>query len=156
MVDILKETLAYPLKNVEMDSVLPSPKDLMRKVLIKGKRATDAVEEDDDDDDDDDDEDEDKGLQSKRNEIKVSMKKTAQVVDLKKPKSGHSAPSKTHPDLSVITYLGTGKVKSFAADLSRAVPCDMMCSYSEGTTGKYMKDDVKVAGWVEHNKTHLR
>eukprot|EP01034_Spumella_vulgaris_P023871 gene23871-30147_t len=84
----------------------------MRKVLIKGKRATDAIEEDDDeeDDDDDDEEEDDKGRQSRqKKDAKVPPKKSGQPLDGKKSKNGHSAPSKTHPDLSAITYLGTGK-----------------------------------------------
>lgn len=169
MVDVLKETLALPMKNIEPGTtLLPSPKDLMRRVLIKGKRASDVAEDDEDeeeDDEDDEDEDEEEDLENadqdssakKARRDSKNVSKTA-VLEGKKSKSGTGAapPSKTHPDLSAITYLGTGKVKSFAAHLSNAVPCDMMCSYSEGTTGKYMKDANRVTGWIEHNKSHLR
>lgn len=70
-----------------------------------------------------------------------------------KKKKAHS---KTHPDLSAITYLGTGKVKAFTPEISASIPADMMASYGEGKTFKLAKNPDKVEGWIEHNKAHLR
>jgi hypothetical protein len=63
---------------------------------------------------------------------------------------------KTHPDLSAITYLGTGKVKAFTPEVSGSIPADMMASYAEGKTYKFAKNPDKVEGWIAHNKNHLR
>ena len=58
--------------------------------------------------------------------------------------------------MSDIIYLGTGKVKVFD-DKTRALPCDMMCSYSEITTLKHLtnKDQSVMQNWGKHNRTHL-
>ncbi len=155
MCDVFKDSLAMPLKSSDTPSVLPSPKNLQKRVLIKGKRASDLVEEDDDEDEDDDDDDETAESDSRKSKNEPFPKRAAAGAEAAAPKKAKTS-SKIHPDLSAITYLGTGKVKSFSAEVSRAVPCDMMCSYSEGTTTKYMRDEAKVAGWIEHNKSHLR
>eukprot|EP01032_Pedospumella_encystans_P021097 gene21097-23939_t len=148
MIDIFKDKLAMPLRNTDGSFVttLPSPMELKHKVLIKGKRlATHGAEaEDADDPEDDDEEAEDPSLKGSTKEG---------IKDAPKKKKGSS--NKTHPDLSNITYLGTGKVKSFSAAVSNSIPADMMASYAEVKTIKTIKLPDKVAGWIDHNKNHL-
>lgn len=152
MVETLKETLMLPIKNC---TTLPSPKELMHKVLIKGKRLSEQqVEEDDAGDDDDEDERDENG--ERPSEV------AADAANLKRTPSGSAKsskkkekPQKTHPELSAITFLGTGKMKSFAPEHSNAVPADMMASYSEMKTNKNLKNPDIVNNWIEHNRVHL-
>ena len=171
MVEILKDTLALPIRSDNPNFLLPSPEELRHKVLIKGKRIAEAAVDDDDEDDDDEDEVDDdgagagssgKGFPANR---KPTLDGSAPAAaggdtgggDGGKKKKKKSAPKvKTHPDLSAITYLGTGKVKKFTKEVSDSIPADMMCSYSEGTTSKNLRSPEKVDGWIEHNKYHLR
>lgn len=143
MIEGLKETLALPMKSGERD-VLPSPTELMRKVLIKGKRGDIVVEDDEEEDEEFDEEEEIK-------KYKFAADKGTQQSAQSKKKA-----IKTHPDLAAITYLGTGKVKSFKPDVSKAIPCDMMCSYSEVKVNKHVKNSKTVCEWIDHNKAHLR
>jgi hypothetical protein len=166
-----------------LTDTLPSLEALKGKVLIKGKRLSSAVmaslqsdenkdqtdgdddsDSDSDDDDDDDDDDLGKGASSKKLQDsegkkpagssgdKESSRKAAQ--DLKEKRK--QIKIKTHPDLSSLTYLGTCHYKSFAPEHSQSIPPDMMTSYSESKTKKLLKDPATAAGWIEHNKNHLR
>lgn len=146
MVDTFKDMLALPMKNIR---TLPSPKELMRKILIKGKRLSETNEDEDVEDADEDEEREDAGTE-----------RASEIGDGAEGRASTSARSskkkeKTHPDLSAITFLGTGKMKSFAPHISNAVPADMMASYSEMKVNKYLKKDDVVSAWIEHNKVHL-
>lgn len=154
MVDELKDRLALPIKN-SSGKQLPSPKELMKKVLIKGKRLSNANEdqEEDDKDDEEDDENEAGDLKSIVSSSDVNSKNE---MDNKSLKKAQDLAKKVHPDLSAITYLGTGKVKSFANEISSKIPCDMMASYSEGKVTKFLKSSEKTNGWIEHNQNHLR
>jgi phosphatidylinositol phospholipase C, delta len=146
MVETFKEKLAMPIKSADGKvPVLPSPIELKYKILIKGKRVADATADEEEEEDDEDDEG---GTTPK---VRTEEEKAAAAAKKKK-----KSVSKTHPDLSNITYLGTGKVKAFTAEVSNAIPADMMASYSEPKTLKTMKNPDKVEGWIEHNKTHLR
>ncbi|KAJ1426888.1 PLC-like phosphodiesterase [Ochromonadaceae sp. CCMP2298] len=135
MIELFKEKLAIPLKKADGSRVemLPSPVDLKFKILIKGKRAAEVGLEEDSDDDEDEEEE--------------------GAGDKKKKKKDQEAT--THPDLSAITYLGTGKVKTFTPDPDKLIAADMMASYGETKTMKSMKNPDKAAGWIEHNKSHL-
>jgi hypothetical protein len=61
---------------------------------------------------------------------------------------------KVHPDLVAMTYLGTGKMVGFSAELSAAIPGDMMASYNENRAIKFVK--TKREAWIAHNREHLR
>jgi phosphatidylinositol phospholipase C delta len=148
MTDILKEKLAPP---IAQGKELPSLNELKHKILIKGKRleASKTIEEPDVDDDDEDEEE----------ELADSKKQqSGKAVDAKKEKDKKSSASskKVHPDLSAITYLGTGKVKNFLPETSAAIPCDMMASYGELKVPKLMKTSDATNSWIMHNKRHLR
>eukprot|EP01038_Epipyxis_sp_PR26KG_P009243 gene9243-12457_t len=150
MIDIFKESLQLPLKDFSTGN-LPSPYDLRKKILIKGKRiAAVEVEEDDDDADDPEDEEEieDTTTTTATTSKKMVKEESKGTVEKKKKE-------KTAAELSAITYLGTGKVKSFDANVSGAIPPDMMASYSETKTIKTLKNSEKVEGWISHNKKHL-
>jgi hypothetical protein len=161
MMDVLKDKLAMPLKNADGSPVtaLPSPMELKYKVLIKGKRlsAKDSADEEAEEDEEDEDEEDGAPASSKKSPKVVSegIKSPTEAEKDKASKKKKSNP-KTHPDLSAITYLGTGKVKAFTPDVSGAIPADMMASYAEGKTYKLAKNPDKVEGWIEHNKKHLR
>ena len=138
-----------------LGDTLPSLDQLKGKVLVKGKRckapanaaAVDVTTgEDDDDDEGDDDDDIAEGELKEADSAVVQAQKTM----AKKYKE------KTHPDLSAITYLGTCHVKNFSPEESAKIPPDMMTSYAEGKTLKYLKKEEIVRGWIEHNKIHLR
>ncbi len=142
MIDIFQDKLATPMKNA-INRLLPSPLELRHKILTKGKRLEEQqMEEEEKDDDDEDDEDE-----------TPSTPNVPEAPSKKPPKKVHL---KVHRDLSAITYLGTGKVKAFTAEVSGNIPCDMMASYSEGAVAKNLKSQEKTAGWINHNKSHLR
>lgn len=157
MAKIMSETFGDKLaRPVPHGSELPSLTELQGKILIKGKRleASKVVEEAEAEDDDDDDDDE-----TAPNDLKKQSSTTsAKPVDAKKEKEKKSSASskKVHPDLSAITYLGTGKVKNFLPETSSAIPCDMMASYGELKVAKLMKTTDATNAWIMHNKRHLR
>lgn len=148
MAEIMKigfgDTLLMPGDLMGSGNHLPTLEQLKYKVLIKGKRlkvGEDLLDDDsgdddsgDDSDDDDDDDDMAKG--------KVPKKKTPAL--------------KVHPSLSAIVFLGTCHISSFAQTVSDAIAPDMMTSYGETKTIKYLKDDAVREGWIYHNRTHLR
>lgn len=133
-------------------------------MLIKGKRIS-AKEAEDEEEEEEEDEDGDDTTPNASAKPKHSEKEKSHSEkpgesekdggdgkSSKKKKANH----KTHPDLSNITYLGTGKVKAFTPEVSSSIPADMMASYGEGKTYKLAKNPDKVEGWIEHNKAHLR
>jgi phosphatidylinositol phospholipase C delta len=141
-VDIMKATFKDKLQprmtNADAPgATLPSPEELKFKILIKGKRE-DGKDDDDDDDDD----------------VDADVAKATAAAEALSKKSDKAKKAKVYPEMSAITYLGTGKVKKFDAT-TLALPCDMMCSYSETTTLKNLEKEDKVEGWVKHNRTHL-
>lgn len=145
MKSVLGPMLAYPMTPSNQRSgfrQLPSPAELERKVLVKGKRIGDAPVEDEEDDDEEDD-------GSSKNS------KKGRLTSVKSGKS-HGHGEKVHPELSEITYLSTGKVHDFDPTGNLTIPCDNMCSFSEGTTLKTLKKASKVNGWILHNANHLR
>lgn len=150
MVETFKDSLALPMRNSN-GKHLPSPNELRHKILIKGKRlpATNVNEEIlvDEEDEEEDEEENDSTTPSHKQE-KPSSKKGGKA-------GKHKAP-KVHPDLSAITYLGTGKVKAFTKVISDALPCDMMASYGETKVHKNMKSVEITNGWIYHNQNHLR
>jgi phosphatidylinositol phospholipase C, delta len=148
---------------------------VMASLQSESKDQTDGLDDDDDDDsdsdDDDDDDDDDPATGAKRSSSKKMQDTDAKLAEAasnssKKESSRKAAQDlkekrkqikiKTHPDLSALTYLGTCHYKSFAPEHSQSIPPDMMTSYSESKTKKLLKDPATAAGWIEHNKNHLR
>jgi len=131
--NILKRTfgdkLALPIR-ADPGVKLPSPESLKCKFLIKGKRV-------------------DGDLDIKHDESVEGAELDESLI-----KHAESLSRDTHPDLSNITFLSTGKVKKFD-ETSLKLPCDVMCSYSEDTTMKNLKKPETVTSWIEHNKGHI-
>lgn len=153
MIDVFKDSLALPMKSADPNFQLPSPHELQRKILIKGKRE-DAREEEEEEGEYEDEEVEADDVYEEDPRASLSKgKSVALVVETKKKKA---KASKVHPDLSAITFLGTDKVKEFSPQVSASIPADMMCSYSENVTNKNMRKAEKVQGWIMHNQKHLR
>ena len=144
LIKILDTQLLLPGTGI-LNGLLPSPAFLQNKVLVKGKRlkANGRPGQHEPEDEGEDDEDEDE------------VDSTSKHVNNKNKKHKEKAP-KIAQELSDITYLGTGHVKEFGKDKSNEVPCDMMCSYSEGTTIKHCKSPEVVKNWIYHNRDHLR
>lgn len=158
MIDTFKDTLALPMRNASRS--LPSPKELMRKILIKGKRSKGGLSNEDEDEDigEDPDEDEDEEKDELDGESERHVASEAEGGGIRRSKASKKktvSGEKTHPELSAITYLGTGKLKSFAPEVSALVPPDMMASYGEVKVNKFSKHPEKIAQWIEHNKYHL-
>jgi hypothetical protein len=155
MTEIFKDNLALPLRNAN-GRPLPSPNELRDKILIKGKRlppqsqAINAEAEEEEEEEEEEDEGE-----STREPERQKSKKVQSAAATASTKAKKKAP-KVHPDLSAITYLGTGKVKQFTPDVSNATPSDMMASYGETKVIKNMKSPEIVNGWIYHNLNHLR
>lgn len=157
MADVIKQvfgdSLAMPVTHPS--GFLPSPEDLKFKIIIKGKRLSakdlqaihdaslnpnnnndsDGDESDDDPDDDAD----DKMDPATKEELKAIKAKTDAIK------------VKTHPKLSEITYLGTCKSKNF----DPTIPPDMMTSYAEPKTLKYLRDPDMARRWLEYNQVHM-
>ena len=150
MVDLFKDKLAMPMPIPAGGIVaqLPSPMELKYKILIKGKRLADHAHEEEEEEEEEEEDDEGKG----KNDKDAAAAAAGEKSSSKKKKNKN----KTHPDLSNITYLGTGKVKGFTEEIRNSTPADNMASYSEPTTFKNLKNPDKVEGWIEHNKEHLR
>ena len=146
--------------------VLPSPEELRNKIIIKGKRKNflfsgesesmladasfDAGEDGDDDDNDDI-----PNLKTAASNftVETSVSSIATSNQGKKTK----VKQVTHPDLAAITYLGASHApKSFSAELSNSIPCDMMSSYSETKTQKHLAKPKIVEEWINHNRNHMR
>ena len=87
-----------------------------------------------------------------RSNSSASVASASGKDEKKKKKKKHH--ENTHPRLSALTYLGTCKHKSF--DNSPTIACDMMSSYSEGNTVKFLKKPAMVEGWLAHNVHHVR
>lgn len=130
---ILGARLVMPRKNLTSSDTIPSPHELRGKFLVKGKRLGGELDIADEDDGHD----------------------FAEAA-------GHPGPKKTLttgyasdilPEMSQLTYLGTGKVKKFDEE-SLLLPCDMMCSYSENAVFKNLTSKYQEA-WIQHNKNHL-
>lgn len=149
MVETFKDSLALPMKNAN-GKQMPSPNELRHKILIKGKRLpANNVNQEEEEDDEEEEEDADGNSPTSSKLDRQSSKKMSSKEKKKK------AP-KVHPDLSAITFLGTGKVKAFTKDISDSVPCDMMASYGETKVIKNLKSSEITNGWIYHNQNHLR
>lgn len=149
MIETFKDNLAYPMRDTD-GKPMPSPNELKHKILIKGKRLSPTQQQELQEDEEDEDEEDDEEGESTavRGIEKQSSKKITKSAKKKGPK--------VHPDLSAITFLGTGKVKQFTPAVSNGIPCDMMASYGETKVLKNMKSTEIVNGWIYHNLNHLR
>lgn len=126
--------------------VLPSPKDLMNKILLKGKRikSQQGLHHEEDEEEDADDLD-----PADAADAAADPKKS------KKKAKGEEKESDTVQELSDITFLATGKVKEYTPACSNSIPVDYMSSVSEPKTFKNLKKTDVVEGWVNHNRKHL-
>jgi phosphatidylinositol phospholipase C delta len=143
------DSLLMPGELMGSGTNLPTLDQLKYKVLIKGKRLKvgegiydDADDESGDDDSGDDDNDDDDDTPAAKSGKSSSKKKSPAL--------------KVHPSLSAIVFLGTCHCTSFAKGASDAIPPDMMTSYGESKTIKYIKNESIRQGWIYHNRTHLR
>jgi len=145
MANIMKSTFGAKLAmpSSENEQKLPSPESLKGKVLLKAKRSVAEILEAQQDDDEDDSE-----------SAKITPKKsdkTEQKNSAKKPKD-HA--KELHPSLQAITFLSGGKVKKFdkaSFDLS----ADRICSFSENSINKYLKNPETTSNMIIYNKRHL-
>jgi hypothetical protein len=148
MADILRHILGdmiqLPSTGI-VDGQLPSPLELRRKILIKGKRN--ITEEDEDSDDEGMPDNSETALAISNNGTDLSGGRSPSSRN-KKPKLKKPA---THPDLSAVIFLGVTKLHDF--NESASIPCDMMSSFSEGKTEKLLRKDIMA--WIEHNKNHI-
>lgn len=150
---LLGNMLLYP--GTMLGSHLPTLEQLKFKVLIKGKRLSTANAPDDAADAADDSEDDD--IPANEAQSTPRADSSPKRAPSKKKSSLAAQPGthdKVHPDLSAITYLGTGKVKSF--NTSSSIPPDMMSSFAESKTLKYLKSEEVTNNWIRHNEKHLR
>jgi phosphatidylinositol phospholipase C delta len=160
MIETFKDSLAMPLKNTfGSDKTIPSPFELRHKILIKGKRLppnANFVNEMDDDDEEEEEDIDGTGPHTSRQLEKETSTLSKRSSQKSTPGSKQHKAPKVHPDLSAITYLGTGKVKQFTKETTDGIPCDMMASYGETKVIKNLKSSEITNGWVYHNLNHLR
>lgn len=149
--DVFGDRLQWAMEGtVEGDgTLLPSPESLKGKILIKGKRSEleQSIDEKEEDDGDDD-------VPSKSASKSNTDGNNDDEVTPPPAPAGNSSKDAGFRAMSEITYLGTGKVKKFDSE-SLALPCDKMCSYTEGKRDKYVSNEDSQQGWIEHNKSHL-
>ncbi len=177
-VRIMKDTFKGKLLEAQAEGTmqeLPSPEELKGRIILKGKRShqeTDANTRDEEDE-----EAELEAIQEmRRQSIGFSnMEKFREVLDSVTAGKLNSSPkvaeienestaieSKSSKkniegdalNISEVTFLGTGKVAKFD-ESSLALPCDVMCSYSETTTSTNLQSDLTTARWILHNRSHL-
>ena len=151
MKKVFRETLLLPQEYPT--GFLPSPNDLVYKILVKGKRAklSTVVEVDDEEEEEQEDEDE---KEANENNKKLYERKKMAMAKSKRPKTDKHAA--IHPDLSAVVFLGTTHAKSLDAQASDAVACDLMTSFSEIKTLKQLKKPELVKDWIKYNRKHLR
>ena len=137
---ILGNLLQMPLPVA--GNYLPSPKALMNKILLKGKRIKSHTGAHHEQDEEEDDDDLDPNDAPDANNAKKSKKKEEKETDIVQ-------------ELSDITFLATGKVKEYTAACSDAIPVDYMSSVSEPKTFKQLKKTDVVEGWINHNRKHM-
>eukprot|EP00605_Chrysophyceae_sp_TOSAG23-4_P000954 GSChrysophyteH1.ASY1.ANO1.1054.1 assembled CDS len=139
-VRIMKDTFKGKLLEAQAEGTmqeLPSPEELKGRIILKGKRShqeTDANTRDE--------EDEEAELEA--------------IQEMRRQSIGFSNMGKFRDavNISEVTFLGTGKVAKFD-ESSLALPCDVMCSYSETTTSTNLQSDLTTARWILHNRSHL-
>jgi len=112
----------------------PSPHELRRKIILKGKRLLVGKEEEENDDDSEEEENDEEVV-------------TPVTKEKKKEKNGKKA-SKVAKGLSDIIALCAVSFKGEFAE-----PCWKMHSFSEGTLEKLLKKDSEVI--VKYNKNHV-
>ena len=160
--------------------MLPSPNELVNKILVKGKRAKAAaaiIEQDDEEDEDEDDDDDDEAtkqsgagtatsgasspLTRSQSAAAKAKAKAALIEKRKKLLAKSKRPKKDkkvdiHPELSEVVFLGTTHAKSLGDAANAAVACDLMSSFSEIKTLKQLRKPPIVADWLKYNRKHLR
>lgn len=145
--DILKHELGTLLQKPGVgikDGRLPSPAELKRKFVLKGKQSPIETEESDDEE-----------SESPSSALVVASEDDAALgseMVSPAPKQLKKRPG-THPDLSALIFLGTQSVTDFSE--SDSVPCDVMSSFSESKMVKMVGEISSMTGWTNHNMVHL-
>lgn len=128
MATVLKTTLGDKLYVPANRDTLPSPNDLLGKVILKGKRPPEKEDLDD---------------------IKTSMR----ALDIEKAdanKSAASAAQTTVEDLANLTLLNGLSFRDFATSVE--LPSTDMHSFSETKIAKILKNRNNIALWREYNR----
>ena len=125
-----------------MSAVLPSPRTLSRKVLIKGKRAKDAAAPPEDDSGDDDDND--------TSSADVPLVDPASAAKLKAKKQ--AKPEAIDASWSALVFLDAVHFKSFETSAASA-QANQMSSFPEGKTLKIAK--TALPDFIRHNRRQL-
>lgn len=140
---VLGTKLAMP--SPDDQKKLPSPEALKGKVLLKAKRTIAEILEAQQGDDDDDEKD---GSRSSPDKSSTESSKSASL------KMAKLHAKELHPALQAITFLSGGKVKKFNTE-SFDLPADKICSFSENSVVKYLKDPETINNMIIYNKRHL-
>ena len=143
MKSVLGAKLATPSPENELK--LPSPEALKGKVLLKAKRTIAEILESQQDDDDDD------TQRLSPRQSQSGKQESEKNASIKKAKS-HA--KELHPALQAITFLSGGKVKKFNKE-SFELSADKICSFSENSIVKYLKDPETTSNMIIYNKRHL-
>jgi len=138
MIDIFGDSLFVP-NDDSLQISIPSAESLKGKVVIKGKRLTEALDLQETD------------LESESDDDSVVTADHAisDVVPLKKK----VAISGIAPDLSKITYFHSCRVDDFGKSKKKAP--NNMHSFSESKARNYAKKRDQRDNWISFNKTHM-
>jgi len=143
LIDVFGEKLVMPGYKIK-NNTLPSPHDLRRKIIIKGKRDNSDIA--DISAYDEWDECGEQILQDDQSEYEsVTTKFT----------TTKSKCIRTHPNLSAITYLDSINAKQLSADEIAELKCDVIVSLSEGFMSQIFVNEDERNRWIAISKTRL-
>jgi len=143
LLSILGDLLYIPHEKV-IQSSLPSPEDLIGKVVLKGRRLTGTLEDEEEHDSDTDSDDD--------SEIGIHLL-NYNPLDEKVPAARISA--KVAPELSKLTLFHGTDLENFVENAK--LPSHYMHSFNESKVRKFcnpgqVRDWI---AWVSYNKTHM-
>lgn len=173
----MQKMMADIMKNIFGDAILmpgtgirngkmPSPNELRRKIIIKGKVNNIYTVEKADADSEESEEEVKRDEQHPQSPVAFGLQKEDKSDSAPKivgviqgavasRQQGEKAPKlKIHPDLVAITYLRATHIKDFSK--SDQLSCDLMCSYRETKVEKYLRNPDILRAWISHNANHLR
>eukprot|EP00581_Thalassiosira_minuscula_P015876 CAMPEP_0183717868 /NCGR_PEP_ID=MMETSP0737-20130205/11317_1 /TAXON_ID=385413 /ORGANISM="Thalassiosira miniscula, Strain CCMP1093" /LENGTH=862 /DNA_ID=CAMNT_0025947345 /DNA_START=106 /DNA_END=2694 /DNA_ORIENTATION=- len=156
MAEILKNTLEDRLyKLPESSGPLPSPLDLVGKVVLKGKRPS----ENDDDEltqsesMEDSEAFEDELVEAISSEVEGSLVIGTKIKSSLSKESDSPPPPKIVPELACLTFFNGVKFKDFSTSLE--LPLADMHSFSGSKLEKLYRDPANVERWKEYNVNHM-
>ena len=147
MADIITQTLGsrdllFTAKlPLDMGAALPSPRALVRKVIIKGKRLKDSAAAPEEEEEEEDEEEEEEGA------VKLDAASTSKLKAKKAAKV-----EQIDPTWSALVYLDAVHFKSFEASAASA-QANQMSSFPEAKTLKLAK--TQLPAFVRHNRRQL-